>query len=79
MDVFYKMQSWLSYYMADTSDISSFNDTPNAEFYRKLAANQPHLVDWILQVGVPNYSVARPALKETSTFPFTRDIVVSLS
>ena len=49
MEEFYRLQGWLSDYMFDTSDTSVFNDTPNAEFYRKLATNQPHLVDWLLQ------------------------------
>lgn len=50
MEEFYRMQGWLSDYLSDTSDTSVFNDTPNADFYRKLAANQPHLIDWLLQV-----------------------------
>lgn len=37
-------------YMADTSDTATFSDTPNAEFYRKLAKFQPELADWMLQV-----------------------------
>ena len=49
MEEFYRLQGWLADYMADTSDTSVYNDTPNADFYRKLAVNQPHLVDWLLQ------------------------------
>ena len=49
MEKFYKLQSWLSNYMSDTSDTSVFNDTPNAEFYRQLTSGQPHLVDWLFQ------------------------------
>ena len=49
MEKFYKFQGWLAGYMADTSDTSVFNDTPNADFYRKLAVHQPHLVDWLIQ------------------------------
>ena len=58
MDVFYKVQGWLTSYMADTSDTSVFNGTPNADFYRKLAHSQPHLIDWILQVS-PRCGTAR--------------------
>ena len=50
MDTFYQLQRWLSEYMADTSDTSFFNDTPNAEFYRKLTIDQPHILDWLIQV-----------------------------
>ncbi len=50
MEKFYRLQGWLAPYMADTSDASVFNDTPNSEFYRKLCESQPHVIDWVLQV-----------------------------
>ena len=50
MSTFYRLQEWMAEYMADTSDTSTFSDTPNAEFYRKLAKFQPELADWMIQV-----------------------------
>ena len=44
------MQAWMTSYLADTSGTSVYADTPSADFFRKLAHNQPHLIDWLLEV-----------------------------
>ena len=51
METFYELQAWLADCMTDTSDTAPFNDSPSAEFYRKLAVNQPYLIDYLLQAN----------------------------
>ena len=68
MEKFYRLQDWLAAYMSDTSDTSVFNDTPNAEFYRKLVVTQPHILDWVLQANPDQVTQFREVLTELELF-----------